>query len=207
MASCKALAPRGGKGKTGAGATRTPLLSGAPGSTDADKTGVPGCGDAAGAPERVLTPVSLACMAFLCVVGGPYGIEDAVGAAGAFPVLVACLVLPVLWGMPQALITAELSTMMDENGGYVLWVRRGLGNFWGWMSAYNHVGSNFTDLPLYATLLADYLASYLSTHGVSLSTWELWGIKLFVLVLITGFNIRGVTEVAVVRALLAVLVR
>lgn len=68
---------------------------------------------------RSINALSLACMGYLAICAGPYGIEDAVGAAGALPVFIAILTLPFLWGLPQALMTAELSTMMDENGGYV----------------------------------------------------------------------------------------
>ena len=158
-------------------------------------------------PTRTLTPLSLACMAFLCVSAGPYGIEDAVGAAGAFPVLLACLILPVMWGMPQALITAELSTMMDENGGYVLWVRRGLGNFWGWMSSYNSVGSNICDLPLYAVLLAQYLSAYASrTLGTDLSFGSQWAIKAFALCFIMALNVKGVTSVSIVSFFITFLI-
>lgn len=48
--------------------------------------------------------------------------------------------------------TAELSTMIDENGGYILWVRRGLGEYAGWVNAFNSIASNVCDLPTYPVL-------------------------------------------------------
>jgi len=171
-----------------------PLLGGPPSPSSSSKA-------------RVLTPLGLACMAFMCVCAGPYGIEDAVGAAGALPVLVACLLLPVVWGLPQAMITAELSTMMDENGGYVLWVRRGLGNFWGWMSSYNSVGSNLCDLPLYAVLLSEYVGAYVRrTFHYDLSSSELWSIKAFALLFIGALNVRGVSSVSAVSFLITLII-
>lgn len=154
------------------------------------------------APPRTVGVLGLAFMAYMAVAAGPYGIEDAVGAAGALPVLIACLVLPIFWGLPQALITAEMSTLCDENGGYVLWVRRGLGNFAGWMSSYNSVGSNLCDLPLYATLFADYIERYLVRAGTSpLSSWESWGLKAFSLLVILALNMRGIASVSVMSGI------
>ena len=134
--------------------------------------------------------------------GGPFGIEDAVGAGGPLLVLVGCVALPILWGLPQACITAELSTMMDENGGYVLWVRRGLGNFWGWISSYNSMFCNMVDLPLYAVLTTDYVKTYVRRQwDYEFTVWESWSVKAAVVLFVAIMNIRGVSEVSAVSRL------
>lgn len=84
---------------------------------------------------------------------GPFGIEGAVQAAGPGPTLLGILLLPLVWGLPQALITAELASLVDENGGSVLWVVRGLGPYWGFMCSWNSFLSGLVDLPLYAMML------------------------------------------------------
>ena len=81
--------------------------------------------------RRTIGPCQLSFLAFFAVCAGPYGIEDAVGSGGALPTLIAVLTLPLLWGLPQGLMTAELSTVLDENGGYIIWVNNILGPFWG----------------------------------------------------------------------------
>lgn len=68
---------------------------------------------------------------------GPFGIEVCVGAAGPLYTLIALIGLPFVWAVPQALMTAELSTMIPENGGYILWVRDAYGPFLGWINAWN----------------------------------------------------------------------
>lgn len=68
-------------------------------------------------PKRVINVLTLVCLTYMSVSGGPYGFEDAVSAAGPLVVIICVLVLPFLWGIPQAVMTAELSTMIDENGG------------------------------------------------------------------------------------------
>jgi amino acid transporter len=73
-------------------------------------------------PRRELNFGGLVALTFFCVAGGAFGVEDAVGAAGPFVVLLMILTLPWLWSFPTALMTAELSTAMPEDGGYVVWV-------------------------------------------------------------------------------------
>jgi hypothetical protein len=48
--------------------------------------------------------------------------QDAVRAGGPLLVLLGFIVLPLIWSVPEALITAELATAFPENSGYVAWV-------------------------------------------------------------------------------------
>ena len=59
----------------------------------------------------------LVFLIFYEVSGGPFGIEDTVGAAGPLLALIGFLVFPFIWSVPEALITAEMGTMFPENGG------------------------------------------------------------------------------------------
>ena len=65
------------------------------------------------------------------VSGGPFGIEDNVRAAGPLLAIVGFLVLPIVWSVPEALITAELGAMFPESCGFVIWVASALGPYWG----------------------------------------------------------------------------
>ena len=76
---------------------------------------------------RTLGVLKMACLGYMTVCAGPYGIEDAVRAGGPGMVLLALAILPILWGFPQSLMTAEMANMFQEhNGGYVEWVYEGL---------------------------------------------------------------------------------
>ena len=48
--------------------------------------------------------------------------EDIVGAAGALPALLGIILVPLIWSVPIALMTAELSTTYPETGGKIVWV-------------------------------------------------------------------------------------
>jgi len=41
------------------------------------------------------------------------------------------LVFFLVWGIPEALVTAELGTMFPEDSGYVAWVTAAVVPFWG----------------------------------------------------------------------------
>ena len=87
-------------------------------------------------PSRTLGFGRLVALTFFCVAGGAYGFEDAVGAAGPAIALGALLLVPWLWSFPTALMTAELSAAMPEDGGYVVWVERAFGRFWGFQEGW-----------------------------------------------------------------------
>jgi amino acid transporter len=51
--------------------------------------------------------------------------------AGLLFALLSFLIFPVIWAVPESLITAELSTAMPGNGGFVVWADRAFGPFSG----------------------------------------------------------------------------
>jgi hypothetical protein len=68
-------------------------------------------------------------MAYFVMCGGPFGLEEAV--RGAYPLLciLFVLVLPLLYAIPLALITAELGCMFPTNDGtvpFLYFLRQGL---------------------------------------------------------------------------------
>ncbi|KAL5563532.1 hypothetical protein UlMin_033279 [Ulmus minor] len=67
------------------------------------------------------------------VSGGPYGQEAAVGAGGPFYAIIGFIIFPLLWSVPEALVTAELATTFPDNGGFVIWTHTAFGPFWGYL--------------------------------------------------------------------------
>jgi len=65
------------------------------------------------------------------VSGGTYGTEQIISGAGYGHGILILMFLPVLWCLPTAFMIGELSSSLPCEGGYYAWVRRGLGNFWG----------------------------------------------------------------------------
>ncbi len=64
-------------------------------------------------------------------LGANFVLQDAVSAGGPLLAILGFLLLPLIWSVPEALITAELATTFPENSGYVAWVTAAFGPFWG----------------------------------------------------------------------------
>jgi len=74
--------------------------------------------------------LGLTSVLFFTVSGGPYGLEPLVAAVNPGWAVVLVVVVPIVWGLPIALMVAELSSMLPDEGGYYVWVKQAIGPFW-----------------------------------------------------------------------------
>jgi len=74
--------------------------------------------DESSAPKKPIGLASLIVLVFYTVSGGPFGIEDIVRAAGPRYALLG-FTLILVWAVPEAMITSELSVAMPEASGLV----------------------------------------------------------------------------------------
>ncbi|KAK9079033.1 hypothetical protein SSX86_000702 [Deinandra increscens subsp. villosa] len=81
--------------------------------------------------RKKLTLIPLIFLIYFEVAGGPYGEEPAVKAAGPLLAILGFLIFPFIWSIPEALVTAELSTAFPGNGGFVIWAHKAFGPFSG----------------------------------------------------------------------------
>lgn len=153
--------------------------------------------------ERTLGSFGILVVSFAAIAGGPYGIEAAVGAGGALPTLIGLAGSAVCWSATQALVTAELSTMMPSNAGYIAWVVRGLGPVAGFVNAWNMILSASLNIPLYPVLFASYIQQLVP----SISDGGLWAIKLAGLAITVILNTIGVEAVEIASLIMVLLVQ
>ncbi|KAM3397326.1 putative polyamine transporter isoform X1 [Capsicum galapagoense] len=149
--------------------------------------------------------VSLLPLIFLIfyeVSGGPFGVEDTVQAAGPLFALLGFLIFPLIWSVPEALITAEMGTMFPENGGYVVWVSSALGPYWGFQQGWVKWLSGVIDNALYPVMFLDYLKSAIPALGGGLP--RIVAVLALTLVL-TYMNYRGLTIVGWMAVSLGIL--
>ena len=91
------------------------------------------------------------------VSGGTYGTEEIVHGAGYGRAILILLLTPLLWSLPTAFMIGELASALPAEGGYYAWVRRGMGNFWGFQEAWLSLIASIFDMAIYPTLFVAYL--------------------------------------------------
>ncbi|CAN0891076.1 Probable polyamine transporter At3g13620 [Linum grandiflorum] len=107
--------------------------------------------------KKQLTLLPLIFLIYFEVAGGPYGEEPAVQAAGPLFALLGFLIFPFIWSIPEALITAELSTAYPGNGGFVIWADRAFGPFFGSLMGSLKFLSGVINVAAFPVLCIDYL--------------------------------------------------
>jgi amino acid transporter len=128
------------------------------------------------------------------VSGGTYGTEEIIHGAGYGHGILILLFLPVLWCLPTAFMIGELSSALPQEGGYYAWVRRGLGNFWGFQEAWLSLAASIFDMAIYPTLFVFYLKQLspwfgIGNHGIYAG--------LFVVTTCAALNLAGIRIVGI----------
>ncbi|KAL9858320.1 putative polyamine transporter [Arabidopsis thaliana] len=143
----------------------------------------------------------LVFLIFYEVSGGPFGAEGSVNAAGPLLALLGFVIFPFIWCIPEALITAEMSTMFPINGGFVVWVSSALGPFWGFQVGWMKWLCGVIDNALYPVLFLDYLKSAVPALATGLP--RVASILILTL-LLTYLNYRGLTIVGWTAVLVSI---
>src|SRR6201997_2036156 len=141
-----------------------------------------------------LTLWPLVAATFFMVSGGTYGTEEIVHGAGYGRGILILLFLPIFWSLPTAFMIGELSSALPQEGGYYAWVRRGLGNFWGFQEAWLSLAASIFDMAIYPTLFVFYLKQIAPWFGVG-NHGVLAG--LFVIAACAALNIAGIRVVGI----------
>ena len=147
------------------------------------------------APKKFvrLTLWPLVAATFFMVSGGTYGTEDIVHGAGYGRAILILLLTPLLWSLPTAFMIGELSSALPYEGGYYAWVRRAMGNFWGFQEAWLSLVASIFDMAIYPTLFVAYLTRmfpWFQENGRG------WWVALAVVVACAILNIAGVKVVS-----------
>jgi amino acid transporter len=142
------------------------------------------------APKIYVVP--MIATTYFMVAGGPYGLEDIVQKTGYAWTLLILVITPLLWSLPTALMVSELATAIPEEGGFYIWVRRGMGRFWGFQETWLTLSGSVFEMALYPALSVDYIGQFMPRlvaghRGLILG---------FVMIaLCTAWNVLGVRSV------------
>lgn len=152
------------------------------------------------------------------VSGGPVGVEGSVGAGGPLLAIAGFLIFPLLWSLPEALLTTELACAFPENSGcalisicitlaaphpsrrhaclifvslarrYVAWVSAAFGNRIGFVEGTLSWLSGVADNSVYPLLFLEYLNSM---QSINLSATSQWLAATVLCMLLSYLNWRG----------------
>jgi amino acid transporter len=107
-----------------------------------------------------ISVVPMITATYFMVAGGPYGLEDIVRKTGYAATLLILVITPLLWSLPTALMVSELATAIPEEGGFYIWVRRGMGRFWGFQETWLTLAGSVFEMALYPNLCIDYIGQF-----------------------------------------------
>ena len=127
------------------------------------------------------------------VSGGTYGTEEIVHGAGYGRAILILLLTPLLWSLPTAFMIGELSSALPHEGGYYAWVRRTLGNFWGFQEAWLSLVASIFDMAIYPTLFVAYLTRMFPWFQQG---YRGWMVGLAVVIACAILNMAGVKVVS-----------
>jgi len=142
--------------------------------------------------QQKMRLVPLIAATYFMVSGGPYGIEDILGGAGFGLAILILLVLPLVWSLPTALMIGELAAAIPAEGGFYVWVRRGLGPFWGFQEAWLSLTASIFDMALYPSIFALYLGKF---SPALTAGWRQYAWMFGVVALCGLWNLLGAPEV------------
>jgi amino acid transporter len=125
---------------------------------------------------------------YFMVAGGPFGLEEIVEKTGYRATLLILLITPLLWSLPTAMMVSELATAIPEEGGFYIWVRRGMGRCMGYQETWLTLAGSVFEMALYPNLFVAYLGRF-APHVVAGHRGLIIGFGM--IALCTAWNVLG----------------
>ena len=127
------------------------------GYSDGDGPGGGGGGGGGGGHAKTISVMHLAVLGFFWTSGGIYGNEELLAAAPVAHILALCVAAPLLYALPLAAMTAELSAALPVDGARVVFVQEAFGDglglhngVWCWLVS-------VVDAAVYPAMAAEYI--------------------------------------------------
>lgn len=145
--------------------------------------------------------ISLVAIMYCACAAGAFGVEEMITASGPGMTIVMLLFFPLIWSVPFCLGVAELGAVMPEEGGSYVWIKKTLGEFWGFMGAFLLGISFYVANAVYIVLSVGYLSYF-----VELTVMQAFCLKIALIAIFTIINLLGVQEVGRVSTFLTLIV-
>lgn len=135
---------------------------------------------------KVHSVFGLVALVFFLVCGGAYGTEDLGGSIPPLYALTGILIIPWIWSLPMAMMTAELASAMPSHSGFILWGRQAWGPIIPFVDGWIMMVVAIVDQALYPLIFVDYLKEV-----VSLNAWQAYLVCVVYIGLACFLNVLG----------------
>jgi len=120
-----------------------------------------------------LSILQLAVLIFYSVSGGPFGIEESVRSAGPFYTIVGFLLGPLIFSVPECLITVELSSGgFQSSAACSAWVEEAFGKTAGFLGGFLSWVAGATDNAIYPVLFLSYALQLFPVAALTDGIWR-----------------------------------
>ena len=155
--------------------------------------------------SRGLSLSALICVIYFTVSGGAFGLEPVVGAVGPGLAVLLIVLTPLMWSLPIALMVAELATLLPAEGGYYVWVKESLGDFWAVQVAWWTMAYSIALVAMMPLLFVTYLDFFIRGGDASdalgpVARWLLAAAIIFTAAIVNLFGARDVGRTSTVSA-------
>jgi amino acid transporter len=140
-------------------------------------------------------------MIYIFVSGGSFGIEEMISSSGPGLTLLLLMFLPLVWALPMALIASELGSALPSTGGFYIWIRHGMGDFWAFQAAWWWSLAVLVDTSLYILLSVGYLQ-----QQIGFDDRVFYAISWLIILLFSTINILGLKLIAIGSTLFSILI-
>lgn len=149
-----------------------------------------------GPPRKQLGALGLAAIVFFLVCGGSYGTEGLGGTIAPLYAVLGIVIVPWLFSLPIALVTAELATSMQDQSGFIMWIKRGWGDFYAHLDTLLVNIIMILDLALYPGIFLSYLQSLINEFRPNaLQGWKGYPVNVLFVLIGGGINLIGLKAV------------
>ena len=137
---------------------------------------------------RLITAV---VFVFTLTCSGSFGMEDVVSSTGPGMALLMILILPLVWSVPLAFVSSELSSMIPEAGGLYRWIRRGMGEYWSFQAGWWWTLSLYVDSAVYVAMALDYMQNQWGFGAAERAAIGIGIVAVFTFINMRGLDLTG----------------
>jgi amino acid transporter len=138
---------------------------------------------------------------FATCCGGCFGIESMVSTSGPGVTFAAILIVPVIWAIPIGLVCSELGTALPTQGGYYVWVKRGLGDFWAYCAGFWRTLLYCINCGVFVVLAMQYIDTFLGLSGAAH-----YIVAVCLVLLVVGANLVGIKMIGIASTIFTIMI-